>query len=182
MGAPGGIAGTGIGFMQVSAHRQISDGAPPPPPETFGAYSKKSGESGGVMAMMDMLVADLDKEIQEMEFEEKDAQGEYEKFTREAAEKRISDSKSITDKEAAKADAEGLVDKETQEKTDSTKKLMATMEFLKSLHADCDWLLQTFDVRKEARAGEVDALKKAKAVLSGADFSLLQSKRFLRRA
>merc|ERR1719434_255159 len=180
--APGGIAGTGIGFMQVSAHKQMSDGAPPPPPETFGAYAKKSGESNGVIAMMDMLVADLDKEMQEMEFEEKDAQGEYEKFTREAAEKRITDSKSITDKEAAKADTEGLVEKETQEKNDSMKKMMATMEFLKSLHADCDWLLQNFDVRKEARAGEVDALKKAKAVLSGADFSLLQSKRFLRRA
>merc|ERR1711988_1609551 len=168
--------------MQIAVHKQADTGAPPPPPETFGAYSKKSQESNGVMAMMDMLVADLDKEMQEMEFEEKDAQAEYEKFTREAAEKRVTDSKSITDKEAAKADAEGLVEKETQEKTDNMKKLMATMEFLKSLHADCDWLLQNFDVRKEARAGEVDSLKKAKAVLSGADFSLLQSKRFLRRA
>merc|ERR1711959_94921 len=83
--APGGIAGTGIGFMQVSAHKQMSDGAPPPPPETFDAYSKKSQESNGVIAMMDMLVADLDKEMQEMEFEEKDAQGNYEKFTQEAA-------------------------------------------------------------------------------------------------
>merc|ERR1711988_1414110 len=168
--------------MQIAVHKQADTGAPPPPPETFGAYSKKSQESNGVMAMMDMLVADLDKEMQEMEFEEKDAQGEYEKFTREAAEKRVTDSKSITDKEAAKADAEGLVEKETREKTDSMKKMMATMEFLKNLHADCDWLLQNFDVRKEARAGEVDSLKKAKAVLSGADFSLLQSKRFLRRA
>merc|ERR1719390_319308 len=117
-----------------------------------------------------------------VDLEGKDAQAEYEKFTQEAAEKRVTDSKSITDKEAAKADAEGLVEKETKEKTDNMKKLMATMEFLKSLHADCDWLLQNCDVRKEARAGEVDALKKAKAVLSGADFSLLQTKRFLSRA
>merc|ERR1719149_540243 len=131
--APGGIAGTGIGFMQIAAHKQANDVAPPPPPETFGAYSKKSGESNGVIGMMDMMVADLDKEMQEMEFEEKDAQGEYENFTREAAEKRITDSKSITDKVAAKADAEGLVEKESQEKTDNMKKLMATMEFLKGL-------------------------------------------------
>merc|ERR1711962_740787 len=44
--APTGIAGTDIGkatFLQLH-HR----GAPPPPPETFGPYSKKSGESGGV--------------------------------------------------------------------------------------------------------------------------------------
>merc|ERR1719460_2114927 len=62
--APGGIAGTGIGlFAQV---------APPPPPETFGAYSKKSQESNGVIGMMDMLVADLDKEMQEADVNEKD--------------------------------------------------------------------------------------------------------------
>merc|ERR1719199_763178 len=37
--APGGIAGTGVGaLMQV---------APPPPPETFGAYTKKGEESTG---------------------------------------------------------------------------------------------------------------------------------------
>jgi peptidoglycan hydrolase CwlO-like protein len=180
--APGGIAGTGIGFMQVSAHKQVDTGAPPPPPETFGAYSKKSEESNGVMGMMDMLVADLDKEITEMEVEEKDDQAEYEKFTREAAAKRVTDSKSVTDKEGAKADAEATVEKESGERVDTMKELFATMEFLKSLHADCDWLLQNFDVRKEARAGEVDSLKKAKAVLSGADFSLVQTKRYLRRA
>jgi len=180
--APGGIAGTGIGFMQISAHKQADTGAPPPPPETFGAYAKKSEESGGVLAMMDMLVADLDKEMQEMKIEEEDAQKDYEKFTKEAAQKRVTDSKSISDKEAAKADAEAAVQKDMAEKGNTIKELFATESFLKNLHGDCDWLLQNFDVRKEARAGEVDALKKAKAVLSGADFSLVQTKRYLRRA
>ena len=48
---------------------------------SIGAYSKESEESNGAMTMMDMLVADLDKEITEMEVEEKDAQAEYEKLT-----------------------------------------------------------------------------------------------------
>ncbi len=45
-------------------------------------------------------------------------------------------------------------------------------------------LLRYFEVRKEARTSEIDALGKAKAVLSGADYSLVQtsSRRFLRRA
>jgi len=34
---------------------------------------------------------------------------------------------------------------------------------------ECDWLLSNFQVRKEARSEEIDALKNAKAVLSGAD-------------
>jgi len=42
------------------------------------------------------------------------------------------------------------------------------------LHAECDWLVKYFDIRKQARDEEIEALKNAKAVLSGADFSLLQ--------
>merc|ERR1719353_2835431 len=45
----------------------LSQVAPPPPPETFGAYAKKGEESTGVISMLDMMVADLDKEITETE-------------------------------------------------------------------------------------------------------------------
>jgi len=55
------------------------------------------------------------------------------------------------------------------------KEAMATAKFLSETHGDCDWLLTNFETRKTARAGEIDALTKAKAVLSGADYSLLQS-------
>merc|ERR1719444_582914 len=73
--APGGIAGTGITVLAQTSHGE----APPPPPETFGPYTKKSEDSMGVMAMMDLLIADLDKEMTESETEEKDAQADYEK-------------------------------------------------------------------------------------------------------
>merc|ERR1719161_827743 len=149
--------------------------APPPPPETFGAYQKKGEASGGVMAMMDMLVQDLDKEIQEMEFEEKDAQAEYEEFMASSAEKRAADSKSITEKEAAKAGLEAEIERMTSEHKATMEAAMAKGEQIKDLHLECDWLTENFEVRKEARAGEVDALKKAKAVLSGADYSLVQT-------
>merc|ERR1719379_1914350 len=69
---PGGIAGTGIGFVQ--AH---NGAAPPPPPETFGEYKKKGEESNGVIGMMDMMIADLEKEMTEARVEEENAQEEY---------------------------------------------------------------------------------------------------------
>jgi len=52
---------------------------------------------------------------------------------------------------------------------------METDKYLSGLHQDCDWLLSNFDTRQSARAGEIDALGKAKDVLSGADYSLLQT-------
>jgi len=178
--APGGIAGTGIAVMaQVKAHD-----APPPPPETFGAYAKKSEESGGVISMIDMLIKELDTELTEAETEEKLAQEEYEELMADSAEKRAADSKSLADKEAAKGDTEAQLITLGEEKKSTVKELMATVEYIGQLHAECDWLIKFFDVRKEARTGEIDALGKAKAVLSGADFSLVQVKsaKFLTRA
>merc|ERR1719345_691670 len=167
-------------FVQVSAHKNIA--APPPPPEAPAAYEKKGEESGGVIAMIDSLVKDLDMEMTEAETEEKLAQEEYEELMADSATKRAADSKSITTKEGEKADTETALSEQSENHKSSSKELMATLEYIGSLHADCDWLLKFFDMRKEARAGEIDSLKKAKAVLSGADFSLVQTKakKFLR--
>merc|ERR1712176_951144 len=121
--APGGIAGTGVTALQT-------EGAPPPPPETWGAYSKKSEESNGVLAMIDMLVSDLEKEITEMEVTEKDDQAEYEEMIKDSAAKRASDSKSLTDKEAAKAEAEAALLKLKEETHAKMTENMETMETL----------------------------------------------------
>merc|ERR1719160_2304120 len=172
---PGGIAGTGIGFLEIhseSAHKSTRNddvAPPPPPPEAPGAFKKKGQESGGVLAMMDMIKADLEKEIQEMEFAEKDAQGEYEAMVKDAADLRAADTKSLAEKQAAKAQLEAEVIAHTDKKDADSDELRATKEYIGELHADCDWLIENFQTRKDARAAEVDALKGAKATLSGAD-------------
>merc|ERR1719420_1834598 len=98
-----------------------------------------------------------------------------------SAEKRAADSKAITDKSAAKADMEAALAKSNTDHMSKVNELMATAESLAGVHGECDWLLENFESRKAARAGEVDSLKKAKAILNGADFSLVQraSKRLL---
>jgi len=178
----GGIANTGITVLSQTKVHDFA--APPPPPEAPGAYKKKSGESGGVIAMIDLLVKDLDKEMTVAKTEEKDAQGDYEQMMKDSAAKRADDSKTLADKQGTLADLEASLQANTEEKGSTTKELGATVQYIQSLHAECDWLLQYFDVRKEARSSEVDALGKAKAVLSGADFSLVQtrSQKFLQNA
>merc|ERR1719301_241462 len=169
--APGGIAGTGVTVLaDVSAHA-----APPPPPATAAAFSKKSEESNGVIGMIDLMIKDLTKEMQEAETTEKLAQEDYEKAMKDAAEKRTDDSKSLADKQKAKAELEADLESNTQEKAATTKTLMATEKHIQSLHGECDWLLQYYQVRKEARAGEVESLENAKAVLSGADYSFVET-------
>merc|ERR1712129_574227 len=163
-------------LAQIKQH-DAGSVAPPPPPETWGAYKKKGEEHGGVVAMLNMLKADLAKEMQSATVDEEDAQAEYEKMMADSAEKRQIDSASLADKESAKADLEAKALKLKEEETATMKEVLSTAETLKNLHLECDWLVSNFEVRKEARAGEVEALKKAKAVLSGADYSLIQTGR-----
>merc|ERR1719432_588196 len=133
---PGGIAGTGITVLsQVSVHAQLKD-APAPPPETFGAYAKKTGHATGVIEMIDILIRSLDKEMTEAETEEKDAQADYEQSMKNSATKRSDDSQAISHKGAAKAAMEGDLESHKEEKGATTKELMATLKYIQSLHAE----------------------------------------------
>merc|ERR1740130_2019043 len=125
--------------------------------------------------MIDLIVADVDKEIQTMEVDEKDAQSDYETFMADASEKRAQDSKSITDKESAQAEAEEELQTSTDSKGSKTTEAMETAKYIGGLHEECDWLLKYHGERMAARTGEIDAMGKAKAVLSGADYSLVQT-------
>merc|ERR1719424_2575302 len=122
--------------------------------------------------MIDVLVKDLDKEMTEAQTQDKDSQADYEEAMQNSAAKRAEDSKALTEKTSTKAELEGDLQAHKEAKDSAGKELMATSEYISSLHGECDWLLKYFDVRKEARASEIDSLGNAKAVLSGADFSL----------
>merc|ERR1719238_189302 len=172
-----GIAGTGVTVL-ASIRAATNDGvAPPPPPAT--AYAKK--DAGGPTALISKLKNELKMEIEGDAKDETYAQEDYEEFMKESAEKRAADSKTITEKESQKAGLEGDLGQAKKDKKTTATDLMALGEYVASLHGSCDFLLENFEVRKEARAGEIDAIKKAKAVLSGPDYSLLQVKAFLAR-
>merc|ERR1712194_727893 len=75
---------------------------------------------------MDLLVKDLDEKMTVAGTEEKNAQAAYEQTIADAADKRRQDSKSLTDKEAAKADSQGALEQSTGEKKDTSRSLMGT--------------------------------------------------------
>jgi len=164
-------------FIQIRAHRSNGEAAPPPPPESFKAYSKKGEASAGVIAMVDTMVADLEKEMTEAKAAEENAQEDYDKFMDDAAAKRALDTKAIVDRTNTKTALESDLVKAKDGKGTTVKELMATEEYASSLHGECDFLMKNFDLRKAAREGETDSLTKAKQVLSGADFSLVQQSR-----
>merc|ERR1719359_1306534 len=91
-------------MIQIKMDDQV---APPEAPETFtGGAPKKNEKSGGVLALMDMMIADLKSSAQEAKFTEKQAQKEYVELMEDSKEKRAQDQKSIVDQEGAKAEME----------------------------------------------------------------------------
>merc|ERR1719171_2883787 len=144
-------------------------------PKSFVQYGKQDQAGQGVIAMMDDMIADVKKEMQEAEFEEKDAQEEYEQFMADSKTKRSDDSKAIADKSEVLAETEDeLAKNKESEKVKKEEKMANDMKVMK-LHQECDLLMDNYSNRKLARTQEIDGLKKGKAVLSGADYALLQS-------
>merc|ERR1719262_1933225 len=169
LSAEGRIADS-FSLVQIAEHR-----ADPGPAPDAGSYSKSGQEATGVIAMIDLLIAEMDKELTEAEAEEKDAQGDYEQMIADSKSKRAADTKSAEEKEKIRADMEAELESQSGVKKDTGAELYATLKYIDSLHGECDFLLQYYDTRAAARTSEITSLSDAKAVLSGADFSLLQA-------
>merc|ERR1719235_2857123 len=157
-------------FVQI--RRSDLDVAPPPPPETFESGPPKKGEkSAGVIGLMDMIIKDLGNEMKDAEYEEKTAQKDYAELMADSQASRAGDVKSLSGKQSSKAEIEGklMTSKETRAATATDLKTIATT--IQDLHVACDFILQNYDLRMEARTNEVESLKQAKAVLAGASYS-----------
>jgi len=149
--------------------------AGPPPPPGFEEY-KKNAASGGVMDMIQQIIKDAKAMEAEAIRSEEDAQKAYEDFVKETNASIEAKSKEIVNKSELKAKAES----ELVETKEAKEAVMLELEQLSNynaeLHQSCDFVMKNFDVRQTARDEEVEALKQAKAILSGAKFEeFLQS-------
>jgi len=163
-------------FAQVSMRAMKSDQLPGNAPDADfgGAYDKKKGGSARVIGLIDRLIDDVTKDMVEMQAAEKTSQLEYENAMAEAAAKRSIDARQVGEKEAVKAELESRLHKMNQQRKAKTHQATSVKNYMKTLHEQCDWLLKTFDIRMRARTAEIKSLRDAKAVLSGADYKMVQ--------
>merc|ERR1719263_1833308 len=146
--------------------------APPPPPETFGDYEKSSEKSTGVLGLMDMIVKELEDDTKDAGFEEKTAQKDYEELMTDSGETRAAKVKGITEKEEAKARTSSKKLSNLEKEKGDLKDIDGIHSYEVTLHGDCDFILENYDARREARTEEIEAMKNAKAILAGAKLLL----------
>jgi len=162
-------------FLQVHATAKKQEPAGPPPPPGFSSY-EKSGGAGGVMGMLEQIIADTKTLEAEAIKAESDAQKAYEAFVKDTNASVEEKTRDITNKSDEKAKAE-------QDKTSAEMAKEAAMNEQQmnkneeaDLHKSCDFTIKNFDIRQSARDQEVEALRQAKAILSGAKFTDLLQK------
>merc|ERR1719262_469722 len=149
---------------------QAGQPAGPPPPPGFKEY-KKSGAAGGVMGMIQQIINDAKAMEAEAIKSEEDAQKAYEDFVKETNDSIAEKSKDIVNKSEEKAVAEGDHVQAKQAKEGVMLELEQMSNYNAQLHQSCDFVLKNFQLRQTARKQEIEALKQAKAILSGAKFS-----------
>jgi len=158
-----------------SALIQKQEPAGPPPPPGFEAY-KNNAASGGVMQLIQQIISDAKAMEAETIRAEEDAQKAYEDFVKETNNSIEAKSRDIVNKSEEKAKAETDLVRAKQDKDAVLLELEQLSNYNAELHQSCDFVLKNFDLRQTARDEEVEALRQAKAILSGAKFQeFLQS-------
>jgi len=155
-------------LVQKAAVAKATNGQAPPP--GFKSYEKNAA-SGGVMGMMAGIINDAKAMEAEAIRGEEDAQKTYEDFVKDTNMSIDVKVKDITSKTEMKAKAEGAkVEAETERDS-----VLGELEQLANenadLHKSCDFTLKNFELRQTARDDEIEALKQAIAMFSGASFS-----------
>jgi len=157
-------------LLSVAEHRRLREpgAAVPAPPPAGKAYSK-SGTAGGVLEMLEKIIKDAQKADQEAVAAEQASQDAYTQLVASVNAELGAMGQALTEKTIAReqAEADKLTAGGDLRATESQLSNLAHQS--QALHLDCDYLLKNFAVRQRARQEEIEAIKEAKAILSGAD-------------
>jgi len=154
-------------FTQSDAHGRVRRQTPPVPQMEY----KPSKASGGVMSMIEKLVYDA-RELKASSLKsEKEAQAAYEQTIEDTNESLATLQAQVVSKTKGKVKA--VKDKQQTESdlSDTVTELDVLHKYNMDLHEECDYIMNNFLVRQQARADETEALQQAKQILQGASFN-----------
>merc|ERR1719169_235282 len=101
---------------------------------------------------------------------EEDSQKAYEDFVKDTNNSVEEKNKDIVHKSEIKAKAEADLVQAQEDKENVLLELEQLGNYKAELHSSCDFIVKNFEIRQQARDEEIEALKQAKAILSGAKF------------
>merc|ERR1719198_765125 len=159
-------------MKQVYALLQNGRGAPHmklggATPAKFKKYEKNAG-GAQVVKLLESIIADSKKSEADAIKAEQNAQTTYETFMTDSNKAIEKKSEQIMTLSGDRAKAEEDLNMAKKDLAATNKKLDNLASEEDDLHGSCDFVIKNFTKRQEARQGEIDALKEAMSILSGA--------------
>merc|ERR1719420_1132121 len=137
-----------------------------PPPQA--SYSKNAGSTGAVMMIEQIIKESADVEAKALAAEN-EAQASYEQFMADSSASKEAAEKNIVNKQMAKAQAEEANINAKADRSETIDNLLKLGEHSVALHQQCDYLIKNYEIRQSSRAEEIESLKNALAIFSGAN-------------
>jgi len=138
-----------------------------PPPFAEEPYQGQQGESGGVLAMLDVIKSDFARLETDTESAESSAQSEYDDFMNDSEVDKTAKETDKTHFESEKQQSEmTLSEKETDVESEQAQ-LDAALEYYDKLKPSCIDTGMSYEDRVQRRKEEIEALKEALSILNG---------------
>jgi len=151
--------------------KQPAGEAPPPPPSTWEEpYGGAKGESNGIVAILEMIKDDIEKDKTKAKKDEDTAEEEFQTFKTESEKQIEVLNDAITDLEDEISGKETKVTEAKEERGTKKDELDTVVEKIHDAEPGCDFIRLNFAMRTKNRDIEIDGLDKAKAILKGAKF------------
>lgn len=148
------------------------------PPDTWeSAYTGKTDESTSILAVLSMIIEDIAKDAADAQEEENDSKAEYNSFKDESDRQIDLLNQRMSTLDSAKSDKEKSKESAENERKLKKGELDVVMKKMMDAQPGCDFISINYQTRLENRRIEIDGLVKAKAILTGGDFTLLDPNR-----
>jgi len=156
----------------------VAGEAPPPPPSTWEApYGGKTGESQGIVAILEMIHEDIIKDKTKSKADEDKAEATFQSFKTNSETQIQALNDANTDLETTKGSKEDDISTAKEQRGAKHDELNAVIAKINDATPSCVYTTINYPVRLKNRQVEIDGLEKAKAILQGGEFpSMLQRK------
>jgi hypothetical protein len=143
------------------------------PSAEFSSAASGGSETGGIVGIIENIKQDLEEEISKAKAQEGEALQAYHDTETESVESLKSMNSKIASMEVDIADTTSMVADKQETYDDKKRQEDGINAYLDSIKAECDWMDENFELRKEARENEIVGLDDAKAKLAGAGPELI---------
>jgi chromosome segregation ATPase len=131
-------------------------------------YGGRKSESGGILAILEMIKEDLEKEVKEGENGNAASQVNFKNDLQAMQDALDAQLQTKADADKELAELERQLNYRGEDKDDLGKDLDGEKDVKKALEKDCDWIKSDFKKRADKRKLEIEGLVEAKHFLSGA--------------